>query len=444
MLTRKTQVLLVVFFSMLGLYLLGPVMEESPVALPRIAAIKASTVERIEMQVGPNDKVALLRGEDGWSIEQPIEGEADALVIKSMLKVFRSGIDMDVLVDSKEVDQYGSKEVDEYGLSNSDRVVVSFYGPNDTRLGGFFVGWDVGGGASFVQLEEGGSVYRAKVGGRARYQKTGADWRNKMVVQLDPDDLVELHLERAGSSLQFLKMEGRWVLSEDRSFELDQKTVRAVASALSQMRAGKLLPQNFDGGFQTPSARVRMETQSGERVELLFGSRGSEKAAYVKRVGSPMVYSVSSIKRDHALAPKKLLQTLQVMQTSHTQFVDVRLDVMDGSTMVLSRTEKGLFEVTEPKNTALHQESAAFSMNALSLLRAEGIFPNDNVVTGLDKPRYTLTVRYQDGEQDVLYLGGRIAQRPTLVFLKKEGNSALYAVRADTLAKVLSAFNRRI
>jgi len=436
MLTRKTQALLGIFLSLLGLFFLGPVMESSPVELPRIPAIKASSVERIEMQVGPNEKVALLSGEEGWSIEQPIAGEADTLVIKSMLKVFRSGIEMDVLVDSK--------EVDDYGLSNSDRVIVSFYGPNDTRLGGFYLGWDVGGGASFVQLEEGGGVYRAKVGGRARYQKTGADWRNKMVVQLDADDLIELHLERAESSLQFLKLEGRWILAEDPSFELDQKTVHAVASALSQMRAGKLLSENFDGGFQNPAARVRMETQAGESVELLFGARGSEKAAYVKRVGASTAYSVSSIKRDHALAPKKLLQTLQVMQTSPSQLVDVRLDVIDGSTMVLSRTENGLFEVTEPKNTALNMQTAAFGLNALSRLRAEAIFPNEDVATGLDKPRYTLTIRYQDGGQDVLYLGGRITQARALVFLKKEGSTALYAVQADTLAKVLAAFNRRI
>ena len=113
MLTTKTRSLLIFTLCLSVLWFLGPQGGAKIVELPKIESFKDTSVERMEITVGADAKVALVReGEDDWRIEQPLTGNADALAIDSVLSLFRKGIAMDVLVDSEEVKTYG--------LSNSD------------------------------------------------------------------------------------------------------------------------------------------------------------------------------------------------------------------------------------------------------------------------------------------------------------------------------------
>jgi len=273
MLTAKTQKLFLLAGALLLVLFFGPQGNIKLEELPRIEAFKPSTVERVEIAVGADSKIALVReGEEAWQIEQPLRGEADALAIESVLELFKKGLQMDVLVDSEELNTYG--------LSNSDKVVVEFFGLNETRLASFSVGWDAPGGSSFVLLHNDSSVYRAKVGGRARYQKTASEWRNKMVVQIEPEEIKALHFDREAGTLHFLKEEGLWYLASDPQFELDQKGLGAIAKSFARIRASQLLSDDFDGGFAEPAARVRIETE-GEDLTLIFGSRKAKGAAFV-------------------------------------------------------------------------------------------------------------------------------------------------------------------
>ena len=128
-LTGKSRVLLGAFVVLLLIQIFGSNRGDVLEELPHIPAFKDDSVERVEIRVGPAEKVALKRtGEDSWEIEQPLEGVADALAIDTLLDWFKKGVSMDVLVDSSEEDIYG--------LSNTDRIEVGVFGVND---GGCFL-----------------------------------------------------------------------------------------------------------------------------------------------------------------------------------------------------------------------------------------------------------------------------------------------------------------
>jgi hypothetical protein len=440
MLTTKTRLLLIVTLGLSVLWFLGPQGGAKLVELPKIESFKDTSVERMEITVGADAKVALVReGEDDWRIEQPLTGDADALAVDSVLSLFRKGIAMDVLVDSEEVKTYG--------LSNSDRIVVEFFGLNEVPLTGFTLGWDVPGGASFVQLNGDSSVYRAKIGGRARYQKSAADWRNKMVLQMDPEDITGLHFERQTDSLHFLNEEGRWFLSSDPVYNVDQKGLVGIAKSFARIRASQLLSADFDGGFEKPAARVRISSKEGEDVVLLFGARKAKGAAFVKKEGEEQVYRVSAMKRDAALGHKAEYRSLQMMMTSPIQLKSVRLDVRDGSMRELSRRDDQLWEVTQPANVTGNLQDMAFGLNALSTLRAEGIHSGFDVKTGLDAPRYIFTISHANGQTDRIRVGNAFRDSKSsrrLFFVQKDGVEALFVVRMTPLQKILQAFNRSI
>ena len=439
MFTARTQKLLLVAGFLSIILLFGPQGDERLEELPRIEGFKPSGVERVEIGVGAASKIALVReGEEAWRIEQPLTGEADVLSIESMLDLFEKGLPMDVLVDSEEVDTYG--------LSNSDKILVEFFGVNEIPLGGFALGWDAPGGVSFVQLLNDSTVYRAKVGGRARYQKAASDWRNKMVVQIEPDEIKALHFDRQDGSLHFLKEEGVWFLANDPQFDLDQKGLTAISKSFARIRASQLLSDDFDGGFEEPAVRVRIVTEE-EELSLVFGSRKAKGAAFVKRIGTEQVFRVSSMKRDSALGRKGDYRSLQLMKTSPIQLKHVRLDAKDGFSRTLSRRQDQLWEVSNPANVTGNLQDMAFGLNALSTLRAEGIHSGFDIESGLDAPRFVFSITYADDQVDRIRVGN-VFRDPNstrrFFFVQKEGVDGLFMVRLSSFAKILQAFNRSI
>ena len=424
---------------MIALLLFGPG-ESQPEELPTLDAFSADSVERVEIRVGAANKVALVRvEEEAWSLEQPLVGEADSLAVESILDLFKRGISMDVWVDSSDEATYG--------LSGSDRIDVAFYGPNDVALSAFAVGWDAPGGASFVSLPDDVNVYRAKVGGRVRYQKTGAEWRNKMVMQLDPDSIRSFQFERSADTLSFLLQDGTWSLAEDPGFNLDQKGMRNIAKSLSRIRASQLLSSNFEGGFETPASRVSIQLEGGEEKVLLFGSLQAKGAAFLKLEGGDTVYRVSSMKRDATLGAKSDYRSLQILETSPIALLRVRMDSYDGVFRELSRRDDQLWEVTDPQNVTGNLQDMAFGLNGLSQLRADGLHSGFDVATGLDRPRFEFRLDYANGDVDRIRVGNLFRDPNSsraLFFVEKEGQEDLFVVRAASLAPVLKAFNRSL
>ena len=439
-LTSKTRLLLAGFSALVLLLLFGPDGASGPQSLPGIPSFSDKAVERVEIRVGAADKIALVRGEeDSWDLEQPLTGEADSLAIDSVLDVFRKGVSMDVLVDT------GNE--DSYGLAGADRIDVAFLGVQDVELASFAVGWDAPGGASFVSLPNDARVFRAKIGGRVRYQKTAADWRNKMVMQIDPESIRAIQFERPTGTLSFAFSAGVWTLLEDPDFDLDQKGFRNVAKSLSRIRASQLLASNFDGGFDAPSSRVSIELEGGETHVLVFGSLRARGAAFVRLAGADAVYRVSAMKRDATLGQKEDYKSLQIFETSPSELARVRLDSHDGVFRVLSRRDDQLWEVTEPPNVTGNLQDIAFGLNALSQLRADGIHSGFDAVTGLERPRFQFRVEYADGREEGIRVGNLFRDPNSsraLFFVQKEGESDLFVVRAASLTPILKAFNRSL
>ena len=437
-LTGKSRVLLSAFVVLLLIQVFGSKRGDALEELPKIPAFKDSSVERVEIRVGPAEKVALKRtGEDSWEIEQPIQGVADALAIDTVLDWFKKGVSMDVLVDSSQEDIYG--------LSNTDRIEVGVFGVNDVPLAAFAVGWDAPGGASFVSLPNNDSVYRAKLGGRGRYQKTGAEWRNKMVMQMDWESVRSMRFERSSSQLDFRLLDSEWVLSDEPDFELDQKGLRQITQSLSKIRASQLLSADFDAGFSTPESRVVLGLEGGEERVLIFGNLRVQGAAFVRVEGEEQAYRVSAMKRDITLGSKGDYRSLQVLQTSPIELVSVRMEAHDGYVRELARKDNQLWEVVFPANASGNLTDIAMGLNRLCTLRAEGVHSGFDTEPGFEKPRFVFGIEHRDGLSDVIRVGNLFREPNTgrpMFFLEKEGEEALFVVRASDLAQILKAFNR--
>ncbi|MCA9706961.1 MAG: sodium/proton-translocating pyrophosphatase [Myxococcales bacterium] len=218
----------VVGLALLGLGLMVPSSTSGPGELPVLSEIDRDDVQRIEISLGQLDKMVITGSMDaGWTIVAPFEAEADDLMVRSLLKVFQDPVRMDVKVDE------GEEALETYLVDDQNGALVELFGAGEAPLVSVVIGGDMPGGHSFVRLPGSQVVYRARVGSRGRVDRDFSEWRDKMVVQDNPEEVRWIALTRGGETLRFLRAElgppgpdgtpnlGPWVYLEDPEFPVD-------------------------------------------------------------------------------------------------------------------------------------------------------------------------------------------------------------------------------
>ncbi|MCB9743840.1 MAG: DUF4340 domain-containing protein [Alphaproteobacteria bacterium] len=450
-LTKKSLALLGVA-ALLGLGLMVPSSTSGPGELPVLSEIDRDDVQRIEISLGQLDKMVITGSMDaGWTIVAPFEAEADDLMVRSLLKVFQDPVRMDVKVDE------GEEALETYLVDDQNGALVELFGAGEAPLVSVVIGGDMPGGHSFVRLPGSQVVYRARVGSRGRVDRDFSEWRDKMVVQDNPEEVRWIALTRGEETLRFLRAElgppgpdgtpnlGPWVYLEDPEFPVDQEKLNDIVSAMAVLRAGRILSADFEGGFAQPAVVVGFGLTEEHVHTLTFGGRTTEQGAFLKADDKPETWLVGKARLERALQGLEDLRALRVLSFQREQVASVRLEDSAGVPTTLAPADDGvLWEVTEPANVDADVQQIFFAINTLATLKADGVAPLSAADAGLAEPAQRITVRLKDGSTQVLEVGKSTAdaQGRVVYFVRRAGTEEIYVLRGETLARVRQAFNR--
>ena len=413
-LTSRTKTLSVLAGVCLALVVVdrmeGPALADA--ALPTLSALDKATVERIELtRVGRT--ITLTREGDVWSLAQPLQAEADRARVRSLLSVFRKPVPIEVLIDATP----DEARTEEYGLHADESVVAEFFSSDDSPVLSFIVGNDVPGGASLIRLSGSEAIYRADVGGRARYAREASDWRNRMVMELDATQVKSIEIERQTSgSLHFTRAasEGaqwdagdtlRGVALAERG--VDQQLLDALARTLTTLRSSEIHAEGFGEGWDAPLAHATLTLQDGATHTLRAVESPEGKAMLVRVNDDTNVYRVARAAIDRALLPKTSFVDHTVFSFPRNQLDSMTL--VQGSSRVRLRHDQGnnRWLVIEPIHMDADTRRAQRTLNALSNLRAESLISGAAPEGAkLDEPSFTLEAKLLNGTTHTLHMGG--------------------------------------
>lgn len=449
MLTRKNLALLA-FTVLLGGAAMWP--EGSLDAtgdLPMLAVLPADQVHRIEITKGQLKKV-VMEGEldGGFRVVSPYEGPADTLGLRPLLRALEDGVRMDLRIDEG--------NLEDYGVDDQNGILVELFSEGDeVPKVSFVVGHNVVGGSSFVRLKDSDMVYRAKVGGRHRYDREVSDWRDRMVLSWDVSIITDVELKRLdGEDLHFQRVpEGvlpdgttkfsDWELVGDRGFSLDQKMVTAVARNLGVLRSGEVLSSDYDAGWDPPASEVTLRTLEGASVTLTFGQDALEMAAFVRLDSQGSVYRVGGSARAQTLSPQEAFRNRMMFDIAQSAIASVTLEDIEGR-RVLTSIEDGLWEVTEPRNVDADVKQILFTVNTLRELRADGIVQVDLASAGLIDPTQRMSMKLHSGVV-VELLVGRPFEAPNgqiMHYVKRGDSPVVYGLHILQLQHLRKGFGR--
>ena len=216
-----------------------------------IPPVPAADATRIELSTA-SEKVRLDKDPqtERWVMSAPLDHPADQRLVAAALQPFRAESTVDVRIDTG--------NLADYGLDASNGVVVEIFTDADTPKVSLTVGNDAPGGSSFIRLSGDDAVYRARVGGRSRFVRAAADWRNRVVLDFAEDEVQGVsvkppvgdvvHISRS-PVLAEGQTAGAWIVDPDPGWGLDAAGLQAMVSALGELRAAEILGDDFDGGF---------------------------------------------------------------------------------------------------------------------------------------------------------------------------------------------------
>ena len=451
-LTDKSKLLLVTAAVLGGLSFVQPDSFDPNADLPSLAQVNRADVSRIEITTGQEDTVVMEGSlDDGFVVLAPYQAPAYTIALRPLLALFeRDKTRMDVAVDTG--------NLADYGLDDAQGVLVELFTDSDEPAVSFLVGQDRPGGSSFVRLPGSDTVYRGKVGSRARYARAPLEWRDKMVTQVPAGLVQEIRIEPIdGFTTVFERLPegdihseasakfGNWSCAQA-DFPVDQKSIDALAKSLTELRAGRVLSPDFDGGFETPAVVAQVLMVDGAQITLTIGQRTAEGGAvFLKRSDRDEVYLVSGSLRDRLLRPI-------LAYRNRILFNFERLDVRDyilqddlGRAVLTQNASTNMWSFTEPVNMDTDVLAVTQSVNTLADLRADAIDPEiSQEDAGLTGDPSTLTVRMRDGSSQTLMIGLRRDLKGTLYtyVTRPELLPNIYLVRTDTLTHLRVGFNR--
>jgi len=424
--------------------------------LPSLVALDAAKVSRIELSdavtkvvLVPRDPAAGATLSDaapsqaagGWRLLAPVQAPADEPTVRAVLSAFHTAVPVDVRVDQ------GNLET--YGLEAGKGVVVELWSGGDLPVISFTVGNDAPGGSSFIRLSGDDAIYRARVGGRARYQPDLALWRKREPLGVERSQVAQVQVDRSdGQHVVMVRRPapaGPWTLDPAPAWPVDTDAIDAMVQRLGAVRADEVLDGSFAGGFDPPLATITLTLVDGSIRVVRVGNRAYRDAAFLQVEGDPVVYRVQRQDVIPLLRSAEDLRDKTLLAFAAADVDTLSLQEQGRTWMVRQVGGTGHWEVVQPANVDLDVGRVAVAAQALAALRGdlvvEGLGPAQ---AGLDRPADVVSVLLVDGSQLDLEIGGAASfpDGQPARYVRARGRPGIMLLRATTVQTILEAFGR--
>ncbi len=398
---------------------------------------QAARVTRLEIERPDGGFVQLLRGAEGWALQQPLREPADAVVVNALLDaLFTARIEQfvwdppvgvsPVAADASPVVDAPAAPVESYGLASDTATARLRVWLADDDLGHeltFGKAVEAERSAVYAMFTESGSVFTLDAGLLEKCQLPVDDLRSRTLVRLDPGQIRYLAVQQGDQKLALgYTPDGGWSILEPIQWPADRETVAGVLRRLTGARIQSFVdaPTNpppaaediaalhvtldtvyppsagGGGGEGGASTMVRGDRDVG-RCELVAVENGADDQMLVKITGRPGRFHV---RRDAlvflpgaaALPFAFFDRTVLAVSPDSVQRIVVH---HEDEEQILERNTEGTWTTPEGvagQPDALVLSDVLFCVSNLRAIRVADQHPKELAAYGLDQTDASLTI----------------------------------------------------
>jgi hypothetical protein len=234
-----------------------------------------------------------------------------------------------------------------------------------------------------------------------------------------------IEVATATDSSVIVKQDANWVVATQNSFPADTAAVGNLLRALGNARSAGVVSNNPENRsrFQVDQTgvRVKVMAQSATIAQFTLGKMGADfTTSYVLPAGSNEVQVVRGLNRNLFWRPQGM-RDRTIFKFDLANLKQVTAEMPEGG-WELIKTDT-TWSVRKRGDENIHPAEKTLSgtlVESLSDFSADAFLdnPSDTVKTGLDHPAYRYTLRFMDGTEAGVAVGGKndrnqyYAQRP--------------------------------
>jgi len=224
------------------------------------------------------------------------------------------------------------------------------------------------------------------------------------------------HIEvvTANDSSVVVKQDGHWVVASQNSFPADTAAVGNLLRALKNARSSGVVSNNPENRsrFQVDQTGVRVKVLAQNTVvaDFTLGKMGADfTTSYVLPAGSNDVQVVRGVNRNLFWRPQGM-RDRSIFKFDEPNLKQVTADIPEGGwELIRTDTTWSVRKTGEENIHPADKTLAGTLVQSLSDFSADQFLDNasDTVNTGLDHPAYRYTLRFMDGTETSVAIGGK-------------------------------------
>lgn len=417
MIHTKTKILAGVLVLLLGAYSIEP---EPMIAdkMPEIVGVSKDTITRFELtQLG--QKLRFEKENGVWMIKAPFEAKADQARVKALLLQFRKPIAMDVMLERGEEKQYG--------LDASHSIVVELWGSEAAPIISFALGYDGTPSSSFVRLSGDDAVYRARIGGRHRFDYPHAQWKNQLIFDFQEPEVSQLDVKSQAVQYTIKKELGVWTVEPDPGWQLDQDKTKTLMSRLGALRIGRVQKEPLTQA----NMALRVSFSDRPQLEAQIGLGEYAQVAIGKEVYQTSISMFASLATDPSLLRDKRILRFN----SRTELDTITYRGADQEIVLQQDLSNGFWRVLRPKGMGIDLKSVFYMVNTLSQADVLDFVEHEE---GWDSV-VSLELRMLNGATSVLKIGQATPQG-----VRAQLGSRQFMLDTKLVEKIYRAFSQEM
>ena len=327
----------------------------------------------------------------------------------------------------------------------------------------------------YLMKDEDKNLYVADSGILSAVDKSLYDFRDKKLVNLEPDKISSFSFTVSGKTCSFEKTGDSWMLMADKKYRANDEIVKRTLNSISSAEVKEFLKREESRedarGLGKPEIQVALKGGDGRELRLVFGKVKTSGIPVVKNKtrGGPAtpaepekIYARSSGCKSDLLVEKTLIADLKagLAAWKSKRIVDVSFDSINDmriagpeKTVAFRRTGKDSseFEIYEPeKLRASHWECNSLNSRIANISTADFLKPTPETQkkAAFGKPYAVITFKTgknnmnPDAKEEKTYsiIIGAAGKKDKINgrYVKVAGNDEeIYLVSDDTLKEVI-------
>lgn len=286
-----------------------PRLELSEETAQKLTKLVLSQPEKKGDSPKPATEHVLVRDGEAWKLEAPVKAAANVSNVDSLLKNLPK-------LTIKERIAKGADSYAQYDLTDETAVRLQAYEGDKVVLELWF--GKSGGRGQMVRVKDSEGVYVLDGYSSFLYTRDTKGWRDLGIFTFEAEKATRVDIENEKGSFAFKKEGGEWKSEFKKAKspvgakikDFDGSKVEDLLRAYKSLNASDFgdAKTSEETGLTTPSAKLIVSLEDGQKREIWFGSTAEGSNRWAKLPEGAQIYSLSSWSSDWAFAEETKFQ----------------------------------------------------------------------------------------------------------------------------------------